>query len=291
MKIIYIVGDGRSGSTLLDSVLNNTEKSISIGEFSRFWTRYIEGTSNCGCGKNICHCDLWSKIIKETELKFSISLGDIEKRIFQLRYFKNFKNIDKFINDPEWREFCNLIKYVYQRIFEISESEIIIDSSKYPSWGYFLYKLNFTDFYFIHLERRLADVANSWKKIQLLPEYNYDVFMPVKSNFTILKSWIKIKFLCDKIKKEAGNKYIFVHYNFFCLHQNKFFARIESFLNIYLKKDDLKFKENHAIGGNPMRNNAKRLEIKNSKSDYSNLNKIEVVLFKIINYTANRVYD
>ena len=41
MKIIYIAGDGRSGSTLLDSVLNNAEDSLSIGEFSRFWTRYL----------------------------------------------------------------------------------------------------------------------------------------------------------------------------------------------------------------------------------------------------------
>jgi hypothetical protein len=52
-KLIYIAGDGRSGSTLLDSVFNNLDHSISIGEFSRFWTRYLEGDSKFGCGENI----------------------------------------------------------------------------------------------------------------------------------------------------------------------------------------------------------------------------------------------
>jgi hypothetical protein len=80
MKIVYIMGDGRSGSTLLDSILNNSDYSISIGEFSRFWTRYLEGKSKCGCGENIKFCCLWAQIIEELDSKFDMTLVEIEKK-------------------------------------------------------------------------------------------------------------------------------------------------------------------------------------------------------------------
>jgi|AntDeeMinimDraft_4_1070355.scaffolds.fasta_scaffold02973_4 hypothetical protein len=40
IKIIYIAGDGRFGSTILDAVLANTENSLSNGECNRFWQRF-----------------------------------------------------------------------------------------------------------------------------------------------------------------------------------------------------------------------------------------------------------
>jgi len=280
MKLIYIAGDGRSGSTLLDSVLNNFDNSLSIGEFSRFWTRYIEGKSNCGCRDNIRDCKLWSQIINEIDLKFNITIEETEKRIIEIRLFKNFKKIDNFINDPKWREFCDLITYVYRRIFELTTSKIIIDSSKYPSWGYFLFKLNITEFYFINLERNLAEVANSWKKTKLLPEYDYEVLMPIKSNITILKSWIKIKFLCNRIKINSNLNYLFINYNQFCKTPSSYLNQIEKLVDEKFQNHDFQFIKNHAIGGNPMRKESVELQIKEFKKDLSNLNGVEILLFK-----------
>jgi hypothetical protein len=291
MKIIYIAGDGRSGSTLLDSVLNNAEDSLSIGEFSRFWTRYLEGKSYCGCDDNIRKCNLWSKIISEIYDKFEISLEETEEKIFQIRFFKNFSNIDKYIEKPSWKIFCDLIKYVYKRISEITNTTILIDSSKYPSWGYFLYKLNFAEFFFIHLERNLVDVANSWKKTKLLPEYNGKVYMPIKSNFTILKSWIKIKYLCHKISQVSDLKYVYIQYEDFCNDNSKYLNFFDEVFNLKISKTTLKFKFNHAIGGNPMRVQAEKLKIKKLKKDTSNLSYVEITIFETCNFIVKKYYD
>ena len=38
-KLIYIIGSGRSGTTLLDILLGNAKDSFSAGELNRFTTR------------------------------------------------------------------------------------------------------------------------------------------------------------------------------------------------------------------------------------------------------------
>jgi hypothetical protein len=257
--------------------------SVSIGEFSRFWTRYLEGKSNCGCGENIKDCVLWSKIINEIVLKFEMSLLETEEKILQIRLFKNFSKIDQFILDPKWKEFCNLITYVYQRIFELTNSQIVIDSSKYPSWGYFLFKLDIGEFHFIHLERNLTEVANSWKKTKLLPEYEDQVYMPIKSNYTILKSWIKIKYLCNEIRKTSPLNCLFIEYEEFCKSPSLFLKEIENLIEEKFPSQNFKFFKNHAIGGNPMRLESKALIIKDSRAELSNLNILESLVFKSFN--------
>lgn len=62
LRVVYIMGVGRSGSTVLDSLLGNHPQIESVGELSlaadRGWLR----NEYCSCGKPARECSRWSAI-------------------------------------------------------------------------------------------------------------------------------------------------------------------------------------------------------------------------------------
>lgn len=279
IKIIYIAGDGRSGSTLLDSVLSNIEGSLSVGECHRFWVRYTENESRCGCNKNIGECELWHEVDTRLKAKFpDYNAAEFGRQVQQIQYYKNFKKIPALLASEAWANFREVVQTFYEIISEISEKKIIIDSSKSMPWAYVLQHLGVFDVRIIHLERKLTAVANSWKKTIQLPEYTEkEVFMPKKGNWLILKTWLKIKKMAGTLK--IADNFMFVRYEQLCLEPEKELRPIASFVGEPMDIDDLKAKPNHAIGGNPMRNSLDTLEIRNATSTYRHLTIFEKLFF------------
>lgn len=289
MKVIYIAGDGRSGSTLIDAVLSNSKNSISVGESYRFWRRFYQADTLCGCTQKIEVCSLWKRIdsILTTNIE-NYDPKDTWNRIQYLLKFKNVRNISKIIKNPNWKLFCDTVKLFYKSISENTGKDIIIDSSKSSGWLYLLIALDFCELKIIHLERNLQSVANSWKKKVYLPEYyNKQVQMPIKTNFVILKNWIKIKYLCMRLKKQEN--YLFVKYENFIIHPKKYFGIFETNIGIVLP-ENFKNSFNHSIGGNPMRSKiSEGIVIDDKKEDLTNLSNIEQFYFSIINGLSNLI--
>ena len=77
MSVIYILSSGHSGSTVLGSLLGNTNNSIHIGEFANFYKVYSGQLETCSCGELPEKCEFWSKII----IEFSNYLESLSKDI------------------------------------------------------------------------------------------------------------------------------------------------------------------------------------------------------------------
>ncbi len=287
IKIIYIAGDGRSGSTLLDAILSNIKDSISVGECHRFWVRFYEKETLCGCRKKIEDCELWSQIDTQLKIKFSEYNQDVFKQqVKEIQYYKNFKRIPKLIKSKKWQLFSEVVKTFYGLIASITGKDIIIDSSKSMSWAYLLYHLDFCDFRVIHLERNLVAVANSWKKDVILPEYHSKrVMMPKKTNILILKSWFKIKILARFLRKSSN--YLYVSYEKLCENPKRCLLTIQTSIEESFEISSLNYNCNHAIGGNPMRIKIRNeIVITRKKEKLVQLNRIEKLFFIISNWFA-----
>lgn len=66
IKVLFIGGYGRSGSTLLDRMLGQMEGFFSAGELRYIWDRSFAENQLCGCGKPFKKCAFWSTVIDET---------------------------------------------------------------------------------------------------------------------------------------------------------------------------------------------------------------------------------
>ena len=65
IKVIYISGSGRSGSTLLSLFLGKVLNGFPAGELRQIWHRGLLKNERCACGKRFRKCDFWNEVIKE----------------------------------------------------------------------------------------------------------------------------------------------------------------------------------------------------------------------------------
>ena len=62
IKVLYIAGWGRSGSTVLGNILGQASGFQFIGEAQSVWQRGFIENQKCGCGKSFKACGLWIEI-------------------------------------------------------------------------------------------------------------------------------------------------------------------------------------------------------------------------------------
>ncbi|HMB70712.1 MAG TPA: sulfotransferase, partial [bacterium] len=63
LKVLYIAGNGRSGSTLLDVILGQIPGFFPVGEVRNVWDYGVVENRPCGCGEAFHDCPFWSRIL------------------------------------------------------------------------------------------------------------------------------------------------------------------------------------------------------------------------------------
>ncbi len=162
-KIIYIAGDGHSGSTLLDIILGSSEKIFSAGELN-FITRDTIFDEYCSCGRKIKDCEFWQGVINTWLAGSQISYEAYCE--LRLRYERNKTSLrtlwNKIYPSRHFVDYVNSTQSLFDAIHLHSGANIIIDSSKAPTRIAVLQKNN--DLQVIHLIREFKGVLNSAKK-------------------------------------------------------------------------------------------------------------------------------
>jgi hypothetical protein len=281
--LIYIIGDGRSGSTVLAEYLARNLNGFKIGEARWFWKRYYRAESYCECGKKINNCEYWGRVSRQLP-------PDLQNdRVFHKLNADaaKFKNLQKFLKEDT----PNIeVKYVqdhfYEAIFETSPSNLVVDSSKLYWWGLYLDRFSKVkdNVLFVHLVRDIASTANSWKKDVTLPEYiDKEVKLEIRPMAKHLKVWLKANLVPMKYMKGQEN-YIYMDYKEFCNDPEKLLRKIKG--NKLFKESSYgnKMKASHGIAGNPVKQGfSGNLQIKYHKST-KNLNIMEKTIYLAVRY-------
>lgn len=135
MKIIYLLGRGRSGSTLISHVLGSQNDVLNVGELKNFWEYHCRADKmgrKCSDGLNLDNHPFWTKVRKELKSKIN----------------NEFPNLKVKNND----EFQNYNSAMFKAINKISGDEIIVDASKKFERLKRLLKVN-NNIYTIHIVR------------------------------------------------------------------------------------------------------------------------------------------
>ena len=61
VRVLYIGGEGRSGSTVLSAVLGNHEGYVPVGELPDVWLALLRN-DRCGCGEPFATCPFWTAV-------------------------------------------------------------------------------------------------------------------------------------------------------------------------------------------------------------------------------------
>ena len=160
MEIIYIAGNGHSGSTILAMLLGQSKSHFCAGELT-FITRSGILDEPCSCGSKIGRCETWQRIMSRWASKRQISL----EHYHQLRYrYERNRTLGVLLLNAVWPskdfvEYCRATQTLFDAIGEVTGATTVIDSSKGASR--ILVLKRFTKPKVIHLCRNFTGVLNS----------------------------------------------------------------------------------------------------------------------------------
>lgn len=155
-KMIFIMGGGRSGSTILSIAIGNMPGVLYVGELHK-WNLYNgKANSEIEAVRKFWHevyqkLEQPEKFIKQDYFKYL----EYHSSIFYLPWFTKKKLVKEF------HYFTNMITGVIKKM---TGAEFILDSSHYPFRAFWLEKNKNIDLKIIYLYRNPVDVVESFGK-------------------------------------------------------------------------------------------------------------------------------
>lgn len=264
------MGAGRSGTTLLDIILGNSECIFSCGELTRF--PELRGVPhNYPTGSTTFQ--FWNKFV--IDLRGELS-GEIDFEQLSCLYRK-FDHHEGFLlnalNRHERLDYDFYKKYLnafFALIFEKTGSEVLIDSSKYPNRVITMARAVNYQICLIYLVRHPVGVVKSFGKTAI--EQPSRKWLSANLYYFIVN--LACSITARLVKKRV--RYIKIRYDDFISDPVKILKKIEDVFSINLSDSRELFKkgQNFQVGclfdGNRLRLN-KEVAIKNSKTNISSV--------------------
>lgn len=181
-RVVYIGGSGRSGSTLMERVLDQLPGACSVGETVQIWEQALGRGEPCGCGLPLASCPFWAKV---GELAFggwdeldTAGLIQLKESVDRTRRLPGLALLSAARpRTPSGRRLAALADSyarpyatLYAAIGQVSGSPVVIDSSKRVMLAFCLRRIPGLDLRVIHVVRDSRAVAYSWTKLVSRPE-------------------------------------------------------------------------------------------------------------------------
>lgn len=248
-NLIYLLGAGRSGTTLLTAILNNHDDIEALGEMHQFF-EFIENHKNCSCGIKLRNCKEWNL---SDQFLNNLSSSNKEVTEKEERHF----NILKLLFSKSYnKRYLNMQEQTFSEIHLKKERKWYVDSSKYIARYLLLKKSKQLNLKGIYLVRDPRGVVHSFnKKVQTS-----------KAPLSALLYYNIINLLAEIVRRK-DNTILKIRYEDLVEKPELTLSQIYSYIfeqTIEIKHLPDYIKMPHIIGGNRMKTK-KKIKIKPDK--------------------------
>jgi hypothetical protein len=282
VKVLYVVGLGRSGSTILSNSLGQIGGYFSAGELNFIWKHNVLQNRLCGCGRTFRECPVWTRVMDEafggmegvdTREMMRLQASGTRTRHIPLMLASRGERILK----ERLEKLLINYKRLYEAIGSVTGSRVIVDSSKEPAHGYAMSLVPDLDFYVLHLIRDPRAAAYSWLKKKPQPdseEIEHMVrFSPTKSSAL----WDAWNASAEALWRRTPDKYLRLRYEDFVTDPR---ASLERTLGLVGETTELplagerevKLGVSHTVSGNPNRFETGAVELRPDREWISKMN-------------------
>lgn len=263
VKVLYIMGLGRSGSTLLGNILGLNEGWVSIGERHKFWRAGLLSGMRCGCKESIPECALWKQVA--SDVLGDYSRADLEKIVewqvasMRQRHVPRLLKMDQGASDwPELDGMADVTDRFFESLGARTSATVIVDSSKVTEEAALLRLLPHVDAYVIHLVRDARAVAFSRLRTKRAAVGEEPYFLPRMSPVRSSIYWDAGNFIAAKVARVYGDRSLTIRYEDFVRQPQETIERIASLVGEETRStlsgsDRPEMGVHHTIGGNPIR--------------------------------------
>jgi hypothetical protein len=213
LKVLYIAGFERSGSTVFAKVLGESGGLFAAGELNNLWKRLYVDDVPCGCSLPFNECPVWVEVMSAT-----IGTSDTAssqpalarqggKSLLPLMFIPGGRKIAASRNADNLATLDRL----YRSIQEVTGCNVIVDSSKGPGYKFLIDLLPDIDLYVVNLVRDPRGVQYSMlrRKRDGAPGYrNHSV---TRSSL----SWMGRNLLHEWLSLRSRRRYLSMRYEEF----------------------------------------------------------------------------
>lgn len=161
IPLLYLLGAGRSGTTVTASVLNAQEQIHTAGELHQF-VSHLRGDRVCSCGEQLNSCEFWGSISRNYS-DSGINLDSWQELNDKKEAHRNIPWY--LINTSSATEYSNLQTQLLHNIQkQIAPASWILDSSKYIARYLLLRKNKNLKLKGIYMVRDVRGVVHSFSK-------------------------------------------------------------------------------------------------------------------------------
>lgn len=265
VRVAYVAGAGRSGSTLLDCLVGELPEVFSCGEMTHLWRRGGVEDQLCGCGRPFSECDVWSAVVREAfgeagSVDFR-TLADLRDRVCTLVRLPQIASraLRSRAFADEVARYGEALRSVYRAVRTVTGCRVLVDSSKYPPEAFLLRELEGVEPTVLHIVRDSQAVAHAWRKWKVLPEVHwerryYARYSPVRS----AAGWSVFNALIEGLAR-SGVPYERIRYEDLVREPRRVLSRVARVLGLeeadpeFVESGEVRLSPNHTVSGNASR--------------------------------------
>lgn len=263
VRLVYVAGSGRSGSTLVALALASIDGWMTVGEVRMGLAGFLRD-DRCGCGARFRTCPFWTAVMTEAFGGFDADLLgellDLQQSVAQNRHTPLLalpwpgagfrRRLDRL---------SGRLARLYAAVQRVSGATVIVDSSKTPAFFYAISRAPDIVPYVAHVVRDSRAVAfSNLRKVGDPAAADRVVYMPRQDLVTTSVAWdLKNLWISEIIRRRWP--VVTVRYEDFVSEPDRELRRVVSMVEPQrpfrspFAHGRLPERVHHTAGGNPMR--------------------------------------
>lgn len=268
LRVLSVVGPGRSGTTLLGGVLGEVPGFFNAGEVRWLWERGVLGGRHCACGRVVQHCPVWGPTLELLSEQRSRSTEEDARDIVgwqrQLSALRRRPAVVRGrVRDPALMAaiecYTEVIAQTHRALGRVTGASTVIDTSK-RAHDASIVERSPLEHLVIHIVRDPRAVAYSWTRVKPIPGAGGGLQMarrgPVRSTLRWTENCVGAVLLRRHV---APERWTFLRYEDFTASPRTSVETLLDFLDAPAAANPIegdrgvRLAPNHTVAGNPNR--------------------------------------
>ena len=268
VKVLFLAGKGRSGGTLLASLLGQLPDFFNIGELNRLWDWGLVSNFRCGCGLPVQECPTWHEILEAADAALAgTAIPPIAKARIDLAQHAvvRWPKMGRLLRSrPEtldrWEaleRYTTASSAVYRAIAHVTGARVVVDSSRLPIEPVALGLVPGVEVSVAQVIRDPRAVVYSWKRSKPTTDRDRVEYMPKFSAAFSTTSWLARNLVVEVIGRRRAVEV--VQYDEMARDPAATLRKLAAFVGEpagdleFLTSESATIAPTHSVGGNPVR--------------------------------------
>lgn len=256
--VLYVAGAGRSGSTLLSSVLGQSPGVVDVGEVWKIWRFLEEPGRRCGCGAELADCPFWLEVAEASPGVFAHD-DEVLETLGRIEHARDAATLwaRLAVGRAGVDAYADRLRRLYGAIAEVAEARVIIDSSKIPGPALVAESLSDFEIKVLHLLRDPRAVAASWSRRKENPAGGYH--LEARAPGSVAQAWVARSLATEVLLRHRAAGYRRVTYEAFVAAPEQVVDDLLTFVGesgpspAFVAPSTVVLEATHSTDGNPGR--------------------------------------